>query len=162
MLVAYLSSAIQAATIIFVRHAERSTAINAAMTADAALSPAGEDRAKLLAQMLKDSGIRRVYVTEVTRTQQTAAPLAGMLRLTPVVIPQNDTDALVSALRKLGENETALVVGHTATLPRVIEKLGAGPVAAMPDAEYDRLVVVTTLPGGKARAVTLRYGKATQ
>jgi broad specificity phosphatase PhoE len=132
------------------------------MSADALLSPAGEERAKLLAQVLKDAGIERIYVTEVRRTQQTAEPIATRLHLTPVVIAQNDTDALVSRLRKLGENETVLVVGHANTVPLIIERLGAGPVPAMPDAEYDRLTVLVTAAHGKAHVVTLRYGNMTQ
>jgi broad specificity phosphatase PhoE len=155
---ALLPSVLPAATIILVRHAERS----AAMSADALLSPAGEERAMLLAQVLKDAGIQRIYVTEFRRTQQTAEPIATKLHLTPVVIVQNDKDALVSRLRKLGESETVLVVGHANTVPLIIERLGAGPVAAMPDAEYDRLTVVVTGARGKAHVVTLRYGNMTQ
>lgn len=155
---AFLPSALPAATIILVRHAERSSG----MTADALLSPAGEERAKLLAHVLKDAGIQRIYVTEVRRTQQTAEPIAARLHLTPVVIPQSDSDALVSQLRALGENVTALVVGHANTVPLIVERLGAGPAPPMGDAEYDRLTVVFTPAGAKARAVTLRYGSAAE
>jgi broad specificity phosphatase PhoE len=153
-----LPASLPAATIILVRHAERSSA----MSADALLSPVGTERAQLLARMLKDSGVQRIYVTEVRRTQQTAEPIAATLHLTPVVIAQSDTEALISQLRGLGENETVLVVGHTNTIPLIAERLGAGPVAAMPDSEYDRLTVLYVLPGGKAHAVTLRYGNATE
>ena len=154
ILLTWLTSALPAATIILVRHADRA----AAMSADALLSPAGEERATLLAQVLKDSAIGRIYVTEVRRTQQTAAPIAARLHLTPIVIPQSDTDALIGQLRKLGENETALVVGHANTVPLIVERLGAGPVPAMPDSEYDRLTVVFIPAGGKPHALTLRYG----
>ena len=153
----WLSSALPAATIILVRHAER---VNA-MSADALLSPAGEKRAKLLAQVLKDVPIGRIYVTEVRRTQQTAAPIAAQLHLTPIAIPQSDTDALIGQLQKLGENETALVVGHANTVPAIVERLGAGPAPPMSDAEYDRLTVVFT-SAGKARALILRYGVAAE
>ena len=151
-------SALPAATIILVRHADRSSA----MSADAALSPAGEERAKELARVLKDAGIQRIYVTEFLRTRQTAEPIAAMLHLEPVIIAQKDTDALVAKLQELGENETVLVVGHTNTIPLIIERLGAGPAPAMPDTEYDRLVVLFTFAQGKARMVTLRYGDIAQ
>lgn len=157
-LLCWLPSALAAATIILVRHAERS----AAMSSDAPLSPAGEARARLLAQMLRDSGIRRIYVTEVRRTQQTAEPVAAMLHLTPVVIAQKDTDALVSQLGKLGEDETVLVVGHTDTVPAIVERMGGGTAPAMADSEYDRLTVLVTRPNGKAQAVILRYGAETE
>jgi broad specificity phosphatase PhoE len=152
----WLTTISSAATIIVVRHAERVTA----MTADALLSPAGEERARILSQMLKDSGIRRIYVTEVRRVQQTAEPTAAKLHLKPVVIPQKDVDELVKQLKGLGEDETVLVVGHTNTVPVIIERLGA-TVPPLSDTEYDRMLVVTTGPG-KTRVLTLRYGNITQ
>ena len=155
MFAAWLPSLLSAATIILVRHAERSSA----MSADSLLSPAGEERARQLAQVLKDTGIQRIYVTEVRRTQQTAEPIAARLHLTPVIIAQKDIDKLVSQLESLGENETVLVVGHSNTVPLIIERLGAGKASPMGEAEYDRLTVLFTPTGGKARVVTLRYGK---
>jgi hypothetical protein len=94
--------------------------------------------------------------------RQTAEPLATQLHLTPVLIAQTDTDALVNQLRQLGENETVLVVGGTSSVPLIVERLGGGPAAAMPDSEYDRLTVLVTGADGKARAVTLRYGEPTE
>jgi broad specificity phosphatase PhoE len=132
------------------------------MSADALLTPAGEQRAKLLALLLKDAGVQRIYVTEVRRTQQTAQPVAERLHLTPIVIPQSDTDALIGQLQKLGEDETVLVVGHANTVPLIVERLGAGPAPAMADSEYDRLTVLVTSAHGKPHAVTLRYGNVAE
>jgi broad specificity phosphatase PhoE len=158
LLSAWLPPGASAATIILVRHAERSSG----MSADALLSPAGEERARLLSQVLKDAKIQRIYVTEVRRTQQTAEPIAARLHLTPIVVAKADLDALVSQLRKLGDDETVLVIGHADTVPLIIERLGGESVPAFPDTEYDRLTVLVTGTGGKARVVTLRYGNATE
>lgn len=160
MLAAVLFScrpSLTAATIILVRHAERSSA----MSSDVPLSAAGEERAKALAQMLRDAGIEHIFVTQLRRTQQTAAPLAAQLHLKPVVIAEQDTDALLRRLRALGENETALVVGHSETVPLIVEQLSGEKMAPMGDGEYDRLIVLVT---GKSQAavVRLRYGKATE
>lgn len=157
LLFALLSETLPAATIILVRHAERSNA----MSADTPLSPAGQERAKALARVLKDASIRHIYVTEVLRTQQTAEPLAALLHLKPVVIDQKDTDSLLAQLRKLGDDDAALVVGHTATIPLLIERLGGGKAAQMSDSEYDRLTVVIT-SSGKAHVVVMRYGAAAE
>ncbi len=151
---ASLPSAAPAATIILVRHAERSSA----MSADALLSPAGEERARQLAQVLKDAKIQRIYVTELRRTQQTAEPIAARLHLKPIVIAEKDTDALIDELRKAGDDEAVLVVGHTDTVPLIIDRLGGGPAPPFRDAEYDRLTVLCTGNNGKAHSVTLRYG----
>ena len=128
------------------------------MSADALLSPAGEQRARQLSDVLRDAKIQRIYVTEVRRTEQTAEPIAVRLHLKPMVIAKGDIDALVSRLRKSGVNETVLVVGHADTVPLIIERLGGGSVPAIRDDEYDRMTVLFLAPGGKAQLVTLRYG----
>ena len=127
------------------------------MSADALLNPAGEKRAQVLAEVLQDAHIQRIYVTEVRRVQQTAEPLAARLHLKPIVIPVKDVDGLVSQLRALGEDETVLVVGHKDNLPEVIEKLGGGKIPPFADPEYDRMIVLCT-GAGKTRILTLRYG----
>ncbi len=154
LLVSGLSPIAQAATIIVVRHAER----NAGMAPDVVLSPRGEERARQLANVLRDARIRAIFTTEVRRTQQTAAPTAEQFRLQPIVIAAKEVDALVSRLRALPEDETVLVVGHSNTVPLVVERLG-GTVPALADSEYDRLIVVVTGANGKPAVLTLRYGE---
>jgi broad specificity phosphatase PhoE len=158
LFVAALPSVVSAATVILVRHAERSSD----MSADALLSPAGEERARQLSQVLKDAKVQRIYVTEVRRTQQTAEPIAARLHLKPVVIAQKDTDALVLQLRETGDDEVVLIVGHANTVPIIISRLGGGPEAPIRDNEYDRLTVLFTKTGGKTQVVTLRYGNVAQ
>lgn len=158
LLATWVPSIVSAATIILVRHAERSSG----MSADADLSPAGVKRSKELAEMLRDAKIQHIYVTEVRRTQQTAAPTAARLHLKPTVISQKDTGALVGELRRLGEDETVLVVGHADTVPAIVERLGGGPTPAFRDSEYDRLTVLVTRLGDKARVLLLRYGSTGQ
>src|SRR5580704_5031100 len=101
LLLAILSSLASAATIIFIRHAER----EGGMSPDVPLNAAGEQRAQQLAEMLKDARITRIYVTEVRRTQQTAEPLATQLHIKPTVVSSKDVDAFVGQLRGLGEND---------------------------------------------------------
>lgn len=151
---AWLPPGISAATIILIRHAERVSA----MSADALLSTAGEERARQLAEVLKDAKIQRIYVTEIRRTQQTAEPIATRLHLKPIVIAKDNIDALASQLRKSVENETVLVVGHADTVPLLIERLGGGPAPAFRDTEYDRMTILSMGVNGKVQVVTLRYG----
>ncbi len=146
-----------AATIILVRHAERV----GGMAPDALLSPAGEERARQLGEVLKDAGIQRIFVTDVRRTQQTAEPIAARLHLKPTVIAKADLDALVSQLRKLDRNETVLVVGHADTVPLMVERLGGGATPAFRENEYDRMTVLFLGADGNAQVVTLRYGTST-
>jgi len=153
LLLARLVPLAPAATIILVRHADR----NAGMTPDVLLSPLGEERARELARVLKDANIRAIFTTEVRRTQQTAEPTAKEFHLEPVIIAAADVDALAARLKALPDDETVLVVGHSNTVPALVERLG-GSVPAMADGEYDRLVAVTTSRNGKPAILTLRFG----
>ena len=141
----------RATTIVLVRHAEKvSTA------PDAELSPAGQQRAECLAQVLKDAGIKRIFVSDAKRTQQTAEPLAKALHITPVVVPGKDVATLVSDVF-YGRGGSALVVGHSDTVPVVIQRAQAGTIPPIGENEYDGLYVLTVLEGGSTPVLKLRY-----
>lgn len=142
-----------AATIIVVRHAERA---DGGMSTDVPLSAAGEARAKELARVLKDAGVNRIFTTDLQRTRQTAAPLAARLQVTPVAIRSADVDGLVKALRGLKADDIALVVGHSNTVPAIVERMTGVKAPAIADTEFDRMFVVNT--AGKRAVVALRYG----
>ncbi|MDH4064765.1 MAG: histidine phosphatase family protein [Acidobacteriota bacterium] len=145
-----------AQSVILVRHAERAdTAAGGppTMAADPDLSEAGRERARRLADMLKDSGITAIYVTEFARTRQTAAPLAVALGVTPTVIRAADTAVLVQRLRAATGH--VLVVGHSNTVPDVAAALTSSAPITMEDDEYDNLLVVPL--GRSPRLLRLRY-----
>lgn len=56
--------------------------------ADPALSPAGERQAQAVAAHLAHEPLSALYVTPLRRTAQTAAPLADVARLEPIVVPE--------------------------------------------------------------------------
>src|SRR5215831_7321232 len=92
--------------IFIVRHAEKAgTGGN-----DPDLSLQGQKRAEALAQILKDSQITSVFVTEFKRTRETAAPTARAAQVSPTAVPTKDVGVLVEKLHSLDGN--ALVVGH--------------------------------------------------
>jgi broad specificity phosphatase PhoE len=136
-------------TIFLVRHAEK-----ASSAADALLSPEGEKRAECLANTLKDAGIKQIYATDVKRTQQTAAPLANALKITPTILPAKDPNALIKNLLYTGGGNI-LVVGHSDTLPFVISRLKAGSVPPIADNEYDRLFIITIEEAAATPVATL-------
>jgi broad specificity phosphatase PhoE len=140
-------------TLFLVRHAEKS-----APNGDLPLSAEGRSRAALLASMLRDSGVGRIYTTEMVRTRETAEPLARELRLKSEAVPVQDVDALVARLRTLPAGSAALVVNHSGTIPKIVEKLGGGTIQPIGEEEYDRLLVLMLAPDGSARLVTLRFG----
>ncbi len=138
-------------TIYLVRHAETASA-----APDASLSPAGEKRADCLAKTLKDAGIKQIFVTDAKRTQQTAAPLAKALNLTPTIVPAKDPSTMIRDILYSGGGNI-LVVGHSDTLPFILGRMKAGTVPAIDANEYDRLFVSTVIEGNATQASTLRY-----
>ena len=137
--------------VFVVRHAER--ADTAAQVTDPDLSDQGRARAQSLAFALKDAGITAIYVTQLKRTQQTAAPLARLLGITPTTIKAADTAGLAAALAARQGN--ALVVGHSNTTVAAIKALGVAADVSIGEDEFDNLFVVAT--GSPATLVRLHY-----
>ena len=139
-----------AASVVFiVRHAEKATTGGK----DPDLSVEGQKRADALAQILKDSKITAVFVTEFKRTQETAAPIASAAHVNPTVLPANDINALVEKLRALNGN--ALVVGHGNTIPELLKALGIATSVSVPEDDYSEIFVVMT--GDTAQLLRLHY-----
>jgi phosphohistidine phosphatase SixA len=142
------------ATVIIVRHAEK-----AGPTGDVPLTDAGHARAAALAHVVKSAKVSHIFVTDLQRTQQTAAPAAKALNLTPVIVPAIDKDTLATRLAALPAGSTALVVNHNPTVLRLATALGGKDVASMEETEYDRLMILTPGADGKSSLLTLRYGQ---
>ena len=86
------------------------------------LTPEGQAAAQALAAWFAKDPPSVIYVSSTKRAQQTAAPTALRYGVTPKVYDPADSDALVvSVLRETG---TVLVVGHSNTVPDIVEKLG--------------------------------------
>ena len=131
--------------ILLVRHAERPPLD--ASGDDPSLTDAGKARAERLPAAVASYGVRAIYVTRFRRTQETAKPAAERLGLVPIV--ESDTNELVKALKARG-NDAVLVVGHSDTLPDVIEAFG-GPAVAVGDDDYDDLFVLVPATGAVTR-----------
>jgi broad specificity phosphatase PhoE len=129
-----VSTAAAQSTIFIVRHAEKTQGD------DPDLSETGRARAESLANVLKDARISAIYTSEVKRTNQTAAPLARILRLEPTVVAANNRAALVAKLKEASGN--VLVVGHSNTIPDLIKALGITTSVTIADNDYDNLFVV--------------------
>ena len=146
LLVAVLSASPAAAqpTIFLVRHAERADTApgtSPAMAADPDLSDAGRARAVSLATLLKDAKITAIYATEFKRTQQTAAPLAKTLGLTVTIVTSKSAPELIDRLKTSKGN--VLVVGHSNTVPEIIEALGVTTPVTIGDNDFDNMFLLT-------------------
>jgi broad specificity phosphatase PhoE len=139
-----------AAPVVFiVRHAEKASTGGK----DPDLSVQGQKRADALAHILKDSQITSVFVTELKRTQETAAATARAAHVSPTMIPANDIGALVEKLRALSGN--ALVVGHGNTIPDLLKALGIATPVSIAEDDYTEIFAVFV--GDAAQLLQLRY-----
>jgi broad specificity phosphatase PhoE len=109
------------------------------------------------------AGVSAIYATQYRRTRETAQPLADQLGL-PVTVREIRVGAQAHAAEVAREilsqhqGKTVLVVEHSNTLPSLLESLAGLHIQPIPDAEYDRLMVVVVPPSGPARYLQSRYG----
>jgi phosphohistidine phosphatase SixA len=129
----------QPPVIFLVRHAERA-AVSGHVPSDTGLSRQGKARAQDLAQALKDAQITAIYTSEYKRTKETAEPLAQSLGIRPEVVQSDDFRTLTAKLKALRGN--ALVVGHSNTIPQIINALGVPSRVTVTETEHDNLFMV--------------------
>jgi broad specificity phosphatase PhoE len=149
--------------IFVVRHAERADQGAAPMppTAqgmipnDPSLSEAGTARAAKLAALLASADVKHIFTTEFKRTRETAAPLAGKLKVDAVMSASRDPQPLIDAVRKTTGN--VLIVGHSNTVPDLLKRLGLKETIAIAENEYDNLFILVRRDAGDPTLIRLRY-----
>jgi broad specificity phosphatase PhoE len=151
---ATIAFAAETTTVIVLRHAEKADA----PADDPALTPQGVARAERLASLLGSSSIRAVYASEMRRTQDTARPLAASLGLPVSVRAGGDIQGLIDDIGHRHVGRTVVVVGHSNTVPQIVERLTRGRErVVVKDDEFDRIYVVTVTRFGPPGLVQLRY-----
>jgi len=103
--------------------------------------------------------LRKIYVTNTRRTQQTALRLSQRLGINSEVVDAK-IDSNELAHRVLNENRggRVLVVGHSNTVPELVRALsGSDAVPPIGEEEYDTMYVVTVPSIGEASVLRLKY-----
>lgn len=106
----------------------------AAQGPDPALSEEGQANAVRLADWFGEDPPSAIYVSSTRRAQMTAAPLAAKLGVVPKTYNPSDTAALVQSVK--AEPGTVLIVGHSNTVPDIIEQLGGARPADIADDRF--------------------------
>jgi broad specificity phosphatase PhoE len=144
-------------TIVLVRHAEKVMGT----IDDPPLAPEGVRRAERLAQMFGQvktgNGLDAIYVSDTKRSQQTVAPLVSRLGLSPVIYSPADVDGTVRKVLREHRGGRALIIGHSNTIPALIQKLSGQAVPEIPEEEYDDIYVVTVPSFGRSSVLRLKY-----
>lgn len=145
--------------VVIVRHAEKA----ADDPKDPTLSEAGQARAEALAVALKGLPLQHAISTQYKRTRDTAAPAAKAagidVHVKPVDASNSATYArdLAAHIRQDHAGQNLLIVGHSNTVPELVEAFTGVTPAPMADTEFDRIYVVTLPADGPARFVVLKY-----
>jgi phosphohistidine phosphatase SixA len=143
--------------VILVRHAEKALD----QGNDPGLTEAGQARAQALIATLREAGVGAIITTEWQRTRLTAAPLADALDITAMVVATAGADGAehpqkVAAMVRSQRAEVVLVVGHSNTLPQIIQALGGPATGDIADGDYGNLFLLWRRDG-KTSVVKSRY-----
>jgi phosphohistidine phosphatase SixA len=148
--------------VVVVRHAERGTE----PANDPVITPAGQARARVLDSVVRSLGITDVIVSDRQRTRLTAADVIARTRATVHVVPlgSGGVPAHITAVRDSVRAIVArgargvLVVGHSNTVPLIVEAMGGAPQSAICDSEYNRLYTLRLTPGAAVTMQRSVYG----
>lgn len=138
----------QDTTVVLVRHAERQSLWDG----DSPLSAAGRRRAQALVPELEAFHPGVLFVSDRRRTQQTLAPLAAKLGLTPTVWAKDASGTLAAEVLRNHRGHTIIVCWHHDLMKQVARALGVqGPVPYLGLDTYDQIWIVTIPLRGRAR-----------
>jgi spermidine synthase len=139
---------IPAGTLLVTRHAEKLGGD------DPMLSEEGLARAQALAVRLEDAELAAVYSTPTLRTRGTAGPTAEAHGLE--ITTYTSDDELVGLLAR-HPGESALIVGHSNTVPGILARLGARGPEHIDHGRYGDLFLAVPL-GRRLELQATRFG----
>jgi broad specificity phosphatase PhoE len=144
-------------TVLLVRHAEKQLST----IEDPPLAPQGELRAQRLGQMFGGRGtparISAIFVSDTRRAQQTAAPVEAHTGLKAQIVPGGDITALARRILEDHAGESVLVVGHSNTIPALVQELARFSVPPIADDDYATIYIVSVPSFGRANVLRLEY-----
>ncbi|WP_417658927.1 SixA phosphatase family protein [Pseudidiomarina sp.] len=126
-------------TLFIVRHAEK-----VPDKPDPELSARGQQRATNLAHLLQHVNLAHVYATKYQRAQQTAKPTAEMFNVGITTYAAGDSEALIK--RVVEQQQNALIVGHSNTVPQLV-RLAGGKAVELSEQDYGDVFVLTVVNG---------------
>lgn len=115
----------------FIRHAHKQS--GDATAPDPRLSACGEAQAAALATLLQHLDLKTLYHTPYQRTRQTAAALLQPKRQLQLYQP---ADTVAFSQQLLAQQDSALVVGHSNTVPQLIQLLSNQHITALTEQDY--------------------------
>lgn len=147
--------AAQPSLVVLVRHGEKQPT----PADDPSLSEAGVARAKALDAALALSTPTTIVVSPRKRTAETAAVVQQRLGVAPTVVPLDAQHVKNVAAAVMKASGVVLVVGHSNTIPAIVNALAGTKLPDICDASYATLFLVSPgVNGGKAQVVKSSFG----
>lgn len=145
-------------TIVLVRHAEKV----ADGTPNPTLTKEGVIRSIQLAYMLRADSIAGVFSTNYERTIKTAEPTANFHELPVKKYSPKNHEVFIDNLLMQYRGKKVLVVGHSNTVPKMLEILTGKSFEDIEHYMYNDLFVVTVVNKGEGQLLHLKYGKMSE
>lgn len=101
---------------------------------DPDLTSVGRQHALLLDRWFRGKRLKAIYISNYRRTRQTVTPLVARLGLEPKVYDPADSAALVVNVGQ--ETGPVLIVGHSNTVPDLVEQLGGSRPAPLSHPDF--------------------------
>ena len=126
--------ALAAEPVYVVRHLQKADGDDPSLTAQ------GAANAQRLAAMLKDKEIAAIFATPTRRAMETAEPLSQKLGISVTPYDPRNADALVDAVAAV--SGPVLVVGHSNTVPDLVDRLGGPVQPPMTEDDYGTVFLI--------------------
>ncbi len=143
------SPAVAQEVVYVVRHAEQVEDVD-----DPPLSEQGMARAWMLREFFRDAGLTAVYGTVLRRTMETGAVVTEPLGFEVTPVETDSLDGLVARAQREQPHGRVLIIGHSNTVPRVLEQFGYPNEITIDHDEYDNLFII--VPAAEGPPLVLR------
>lgn len=153
ILLGWLYSSISTTTVVLVRHAEKELDAGA----DPRLTPAGIERAQVLATMFAAAKVDALYASQFRRTNETLAPLSRVSGIATKTVDASDPELLVETILAQHRGGLVLVAGHSNTIPELIKLLADIDIPAVDESDYSGIYVLTLPRWGNPGLLRLNY-----
>jgi 2,3-bisphosphoglycerate-dependent phosphoglycerate mutase len=156
MYISFLLLSCSQQTFYIVRHAEKAGDSN-----DPQLSQQGIDRAVDLEKYLASKKLDTVFTSTFKRTMLTGLSVSLPRAIPQISIDQQNPQALnnfVQRMKSIKTDKGILIVGHTNTVPIIVQGLCGQTIAPIAENDYDNIYIID-IKNGNAVLQLLTYGK---
>lgn len=140
-------------TFYIVRHAEKENE-----SESSGLSREGIERGMALEKYMADKKLDTVFTSEKRRAVLTGLSVSLPQSLPQVTLEQSPAlklENFIARLKNISGNKNILIVGHTNTIPSIIQSICGRQIMAIPETDYGFIYTITV----KGTQITLAHSR---